>query len=91
MIQLQMLNYILSSGDKSLISLNNLDEDYFSDYREEFRFIDNHIKTYDKVPDIETFLSRFKNFDVVEVHESESYLISALVLSIPNLTIGHDI
>lgn len=79
MIQLQMLNYILSSGDKSLISLNNLDEDYFSDYREEFRFIDNHIKTYDKVPDIETFLSRFKNFDVVEVHESESYLISALV------------
>ena len=79
MIQLQMLNYIIQSKDKSLISLNNLDEDYFSDYREEFKFIDNHIKTYDKVPDMETFLSRFKSFDVVEVHESESYLISALV------------
>ena len=79
MIQLQMLNYIIQSKDKSLISLNNLDENYFSDYREEFKFIDNHIKTYDKVPDMETFLSRFKSFDVVEVHESESYLISALV------------
>lgn len=79
MIQLQFLNYILKSGDSSLISLNNLNEDYFSDYREEFKFIDNHIRTYNKVPDIETFLGRFKNFDVVEVRESESYLISALV------------
>lgn len=79
MIQLQFINYLIKSGDKSLISLNNLDEDYFSDYREEFKFINNHIQTYDKVPDMATFLSRFKNFDVVEVHESESYLISALV------------
>lgn len=79
MVQLQFLNYLLQSGDKSLISLNNLDEDYFSDYREEFKFINNHIQTYDRVPDTQTFLSRFKNFDIVEVHESESYLISALV------------
>ena len=78
MIQLQMLNHILKTGDSSLISLNNLDENYFSDYREEFKFIENHINTYNKVPDFETFLSRFKNFHVVEVHESESYLISAL-------------
>ena len=76
---MQVLNYIVKSGDTSLISLNNLTDDYFSDYREEFKFIDNHIKTYRKVPDIETFLSRFKNFDVVDVHETESYLISALI------------
>ena len=76
---MQVLNYIVKNGDTSLISLNNLNEDYFSDYREEFKFIDNHIRTYNKVPDMETFLSRFKNFDVVDVHESESYLISALI------------
>ena len=79
MIQLQFLNYILHSKDKSLISLNNLTEDYFSDYREEFKFIYKHIDTYDRVPDIETFLSKFKDFDVVDVKESESYLISALI------------
>ena len=73
------MNYIVKSGDTSLISLNNLNEDYFSDYREEFKFIDNHIRTYNKVPDMETFLARFKNFDVVDVRESEAYLISALV------------
>ena len=79
MIQLQFLNYILQSRDKSLISLNNLTEDYFSDYREEFKFINNHIETYDRVPDVETFLDRFKDFDIIEVRESESYLISALM------------
>lgn len=79
MIQLQFLNYILKSRDTSLISLNNLDENYFSDYREEFKFIENHIDTYARVPDFETFLARFRNFRVVEVHESESYLISALI------------
>ena len=73
------MNYIVKSGDTSLISLNNLNEDYFSDYREEFKFIENHIRTYNKVPDIETFLARFKDFDVVDVRESEAYLISALV------------
>lgn len=79
MVQLQFLNYVLSSRDKSLISLNNLTEDYFSDYREEFKFIKNHIETYDRVPDVETFLNRFKDFDIVDVKESESYLISALM------------
>lgn len=79
MIQLQVLNRILSERDKTFFSSNNLNEDYFSDYREEYRFIDEHIRTYGQVPDRETFLSRFKDFDIVDVHESESYLITALI------------
>lgn len=34
---------------------------------------------YDRVPDVETFLTRFKDFDIIEVNESESYLISSLI------------
>ena len=76
---MQFINHLLSSNDTSLISLNNLTEDYFSEYRQEFRFINNHIENYGRVPDKETFLARFRDFDIIEVNESDSYLISALV------------
>lgn len=79
MIQLQVINHILSKRDSSIILLNNLNEDYFSDYKDEFRFIKNHIAVYGKVPDFETFLSKFKNFDVLEVTEPVSYLLAELL------------
>lgn len=79
MIQLQCLNHILSKKDSSMISLNNLNEDYFSDYKDEFRFIKNHIDVYGKVPDIESFVGKFKNFDVIDVQEPVSYLLSELI------------
>ena len=78
MIQLQYLNKLLNSGDSSLITLNNLDDSFFSDYKEEFNYIKNHIDEYGKVPDLATFLSKFSDFDVVEVKESNSYLLDAL-------------
>lgn len=79
MIQLQVLNKILKSKDDSFITENNLSEDYFSDYKEEFLFIKNHISSYGKVPDIETFLIKFKNFDIIDVGEDNSYLLSELI------------
>lgn len=78
MIQLQMLNRILQSKNTALITVNNLTSDYFSEYRDEFSFIKNHLDQYGNIPDLETFLSRFTNFDVVEVNESDNYLIDAL-------------
>lgn len=79
MIQLQVLNYILNTKDTSLIDLNNLTADYFSDYREEFKFIVNHRDTYGIVPDKETFLSVFPQFEIIVVNEGEDYLIQALL------------
>ena len=38
MVQLQVLNKILDSGNASLFTLNNLDDSYFSDYKDEFNF-----------------------------------------------------
>ena len=44
--QLQVLNYLITSKDSSLISLNNLSDDYFSEYKNEFNFIKHHLETY---------------------------------------------
>lgn len=78
MIQLQVLNKILETQDASLIVLNNLTVEYFSDYQEEFKYIKAHYEKYGKVPDIETFLSKFPDFDRINVQEKNSYLIEEL-------------
>lgn len=78
MIQLQFLNKILNTGDSSLITLNNLNEDFFSDYVGEFRFIKAHIQEYGNVPDKATFLNSFPDFNLIEVNEPTNYLVDAL-------------
>ena len=77
-VQLQLLNKILDSSDSTLISLNNLTEEFFSDYPQEFQFIKEHIDKYGNCPDKETFLSKFPDFDVIQVNETTDYLIDEL-------------
>jgi replicative DNA helicase len=78
MIQLQVLNKILDEKDTSIIMLNNLNDDYFSNYKQEFNYIKDHIIKYGQVPDKETFLSVFHNFEVIEVNEPDSFLVEEL-------------
>lgn len=78
MIQLQVLNKILQTGDSSLLILNNLDKTFFSDYEKEFNYIKHHLEEYGKVPDTATFLSSFQNFDLLEVKETSKYLVDEL-------------
>ena len=79
MIQLQVLNVILDSKDSSIITLNNLNSDYFSEYKDEFCFINSHILKYGNVPDMETFINQFPNFEVVKVSEPLNYLLEELM------------
>ena len=78
MIQLQFLNYILKFKDISIVTLNNLTTEYFSDYKEEFAYIWNFYLKYGKVPDLETFLNIFPNFETIDVTEPPSYLLEEL-------------
>ena len=78
MIQLQVLNYILSSRDASPIVLNNLTVKHFSEYKNEFTFIKTHLDRYGNVPDLATFLTTFPEFEVITVNESVDYLIEEL-------------
>ena len=78
MVQLQIINQVLQTKDISIIENNQLDAEYFPEYSEEYEFIMNHYKEYNNVPDKNTFLSAFNDFEFIEVAESEEYLINAV-------------
>lgn len=79
MIQEQTLNHIIKNNDVSLITLNNLTSDYFSDYKSEFDFIMDFYTKYGKAPDYETFLNNFPDFEPINVNEPTSYLLEELL------------
>ena len=78
MIQNQFINKLLASKDSTLITLNNLTDEFFSDYKDEFNYIKNHLQRYGNIPDEATFLSVFPDFDIIPVNESEKYLLDSL-------------
>ena len=78
MVQLQLLNYLLQTGDASLLKVNNVDDTFFSDYVSEYSFIRDHMSQYGQVPDKITFASKFSDFDWIEVRENPNYLIDEL-------------
>ena len=80
MIQTQFINWLLDTKDTSVLTLNNIGKDYFSDYEKEFEFIQQHISEYNNVPDKETFINKFPDFDLIKVTETPQYLLSELLL-----------
>lgn len=80
MIQEQILNKVLQDKDISIITLNNLTTDYFPENRNEFWFIKQHYDQYGVVPDKETFLEHFPDFEIIEqVNEPTQYLLQQLI------------
>lgn len=75
---LQILSKVVSSGDYSIIENNLLNEEFFVEYEDEFNYIRKHYKKYGNVPDKFTFLSKFPDIELVEVAESDKYLIETI-------------
>lgn len=75
MVELQLLSRVIKDKNASILTLNGITSDYFITYAEEYSYIMNHLKTYGNVPDKETFLSKFPNFTLVDVTETDAYLI----------------
>ena len=78
MIQLQILNKILSTQDYSFIEENLLTDEFFTGYETEFNFIKDHYDKYGNIPDKATFLEQFQDFEFLDVTESDRYLIDKL-------------
>lgn len=78
MIALQVINKVLHTQNIDIIENNALTEDYFVGYEAEFNFIKTHFEKYGKVPDKATFLDKFQDFDLVEVAETDEYLLNTL-------------
>lgn len=78
MVELQVINKILQDKSLDIIANNDITEDYFNAYKEEFKYIQNHCREYGCVPDNETFLYKYPSFNLIEVNESEDFLVDTL-------------
>lgn len=78
MVAVQILSRILSTKDDSIIKNNGLTYEYFPGYEAELAFIDNHRALYGNIPDTATFLAEFPEFEIVDVTESERYLLDTI-------------
>lgn len=78
MVQEQIINYIIDTKDTSLIILNRLDDSFFPAYKSEWNYILNHFNTYGSIPDKESFLASFPDFDLIKVTEPIQYLIDEI-------------
>ena len=78
MVALQIISKVLQTQDISIIEDNQLTQDMFVEYPDEFEYITNHYKEYGNVPDKITFLDKFRDFDLVDVQESDTYLVDTI-------------
>lgn len=78
MVALQIISKILQTKDISILTENQLTDEYFPEYADEFAYIMNHYADYGNVPDKATFLAQFPQFEIVEVDESDQYLVDTI-------------
>lgn len=78
MVALQILSKCLQTGSIDIIENNQLTQEYFIEYEDEYNFILDHYKQYGNTPDKATFLSKFDNIELVEVTESDRYLVETI-------------
>lgn len=78
MVSLQIISKILHTKNTSFLQNNCLTKDYFVGYENEYDFITNHISKYGTVPDVATFLATFPDIELVEVTESDKYLVDTI-------------
>lgn len=76
MVELQVLSKVLNDKSISILELNSITPDYFLTYQAEYEFIMDHYQRYGNVPDKETFISKFPDFSIVSVSETDEYLIN---------------
>jgi replicative DNA helicase len=78
MVELQIINKILAQKSVAIIKNNSLTEEHFMAYKRQFKFIMNHYMAYGNVPDVPTFLMEFQEFQLLDVAESEKFLVEQL-------------
>ena len=79
MVELQIINKILQDKKIDILINNHITKDDFYKHRTEIEFILNHLDKYNVVPDEVTFLNQFKDFQIMQVQESEEYLVNTLL------------
>lgn len=79
MIELQYLNFLFQKNSISSVSLNGIDEEYFTLYKDHFNFIKKYYDEYRQLPSKETFQAKFNDqWEWVFVIDPEEYLVNKL-------------
>ncbi len=74
-IELQVISKILTSDSSTEIDmLCNFDESYYSIFRPHIKFILEHKKKYNDIPDVFTFQAQFPDITLVKVREPITFL-----------------
>lgn len=77
-VQLQVISKILACKSIDILKDNNITKEYFTEYPDEIEFILDNVKNYGTVPDEVSFLAKFDDIDLVEVNETDRYLVDTL-------------
>lgn len=78
MVDLQLISKVLQTGSINILLDNDITADFFPEYRDEIDFIFEHYEKYGNVPDKATFSHEFEDFQILEVSESDKYLIDTI-------------
>ena len=78
MTDLQLISKVIATGDIAILKDNNITAEYFPEYKDEIEYIFDHYEKYGNVPDKETFLNEFDDVDILQVTESDQYLIDKI-------------
>lgn len=79
MIELQVLNYVFEKNSTQIFVLNGINDEYFTTYKEHYRFIVDFYEKFQQLPSKETFQLKFANkFEWLTITDPESYLVEKL-------------
>lgn len=78
MIEQSLICKLLEAQDLEILHTNGITAEMFLTCKDEVLFIINHYGRYKQIPDKMTFLSNFKDFQILSVDESVDYLVYKL-------------
>lgn len=73
-----IINKILQNKDINIIKTNGLESKHFQNLAPAYDYIMEHYKQYGNVPDPIVFLSHFPDFDLMQVNESDDFLVTKI-------------
>ena len=78
MIRVQLLSKVIADNSTELLDNYMIGREYFVGFEDEYDFIYDHKQNYGTVPDAATFNAKFPKIKLVEVNETNEYLIDTI-------------